>query len=285
MAKLYNLARMSTATTGTGTITLGSAVTGFLSFASAGIADGETVTYAISDGSGAEIGRGVYTASGTTLTRSVLKSTNGGSTLNLSGTAQVFITPSAEDIIEPPSSAVDNAAVRFDSTTGRVVQSSALIIADTTGAISRSGNGGIPVQATNTNDNAASGYMGEYASSTLASGSAISLTNNTFANVTSLSLGAGDWMVGQLIIFTGTGSPSDCTQFTGSVSETSATVDDNTRLDLNIVINLGTSAQGCPCPVLRKSLSATTTVYATARARFTTGGVTAYGTIYAWRIR
>lgn len=97
MAKLYNLARMSTPTTGTGTLTLGSAVTGFLSFAGAGISDGETVTYAISDGSGAEIGRGVYAASGTTLTRSVLKSTNGGSTLNLSGTAQVFITPAAED--------------------------------------------------------------------------------------------------------------------------------------------------------------------------------------------
>lgn len=97
MAKLYNLARMSTGTTGTGTITLGSAVTGFLSFAAAGVGDGETVTYAIQDGSNSEIGRGVYTASGTTLTRSVLKSTNSGAALNLSGTAQVFITASAED--------------------------------------------------------------------------------------------------------------------------------------------------------------------------------------------
>lgn len=97
MAKLYNLCRMSTGTTGTGTITLGSAVTGFLSFAAAGVGDGETVTYAIQDGSNSEIGRGVYTASGTTLSRSVLKSTNSGSAINLSGTAQVFITASAED--------------------------------------------------------------------------------------------------------------------------------------------------------------------------------------------
>ena len=97
MAKLYNLCRMSTGTTGTGTITLGSAVTGFLSFAAAGVSDGETVTYAIQDGANSEIGRGVYTASGTTLTRSVLKSTNSGSAINLSGTAQVFITASAED--------------------------------------------------------------------------------------------------------------------------------------------------------------------------------------------
>lgn len=101
MAKLYNLARMTTATTGTGTITLGSAVAGFLSFASGGIEDGDTVTYAIEDGANSEIGRGVYTSSGTTLTRSVLKSTNSNSAISLSGSAQVFITPAAEDFSAP----------------------------------------------------------------------------------------------------------------------------------------------------------------------------------------
>lgn len=97
MARLYNLARMTTATTGTGTISLGSAVSGFLSFAAAGIADGETVTYAIKDGTGSEIGRGTYTASVTTLTRSVLRSTNSDTPISLSGSAQVFITAAAED--------------------------------------------------------------------------------------------------------------------------------------------------------------------------------------------
>lgn len=135
MAKLYNLARMSTATTGTGTITLGSAVTGFLSFASAGVADGDTVTYAIQDGSASEIGRGVYTASGTTLTRSVLKSTNAGSALNLSGQAQVFITPAAEDFMSNTAgSSTDNAIARWDGTGGNTLQNSAVTVADT-GAI------------------------------------------------------------------------------------------------------------------------------------------------------
>jgi len=96
--KLYSLARMTTATSGTGTITLGSAVAGFLSFASAGISDGETITYAIKDGNNSEIGRGVYTASGTTLTRTVLKSTNSNNAISLSGSAEVFITTAAEDI-------------------------------------------------------------------------------------------------------------------------------------------------------------------------------------------
>lgn len=99
MAKLYNLARMTVTSTGTGTITLGSAVAGFLSFASSGIADGDTVTYAIEDGANSEIGRGVYTSSGTTLTRSVLKSTSSNTPISVSTSAQVFITAAAEDLL------------------------------------------------------------------------------------------------------------------------------------------------------------------------------------------
>ena len=96
---LHNLARVVSATTGTGTLTLGAAVSGFLLFADAGVADGETVTYAIRDGANSEIGRGVYTTSGTTLTRaSILESTNGGAAINCSGSQEVFITASAEDI-------------------------------------------------------------------------------------------------------------------------------------------------------------------------------------------
>jgi len=103
MAKvLANLARMTTATTGTGTITLGAAATSggvtFLSFSGAGVADGDVVTYAIADTNASEIGRGTYTAAGTTLTRTVLKSTNSNTAINLSGSAQVFITSAAEDL-------------------------------------------------------------------------------------------------------------------------------------------------------------------------------------------
>lgn len=98
MAKLFNLARMTTATTGTGTITLGSAVSGYLTFALAGVANGDVVSYAIKDGNNSEIGTGTYTSSGTTLTRTVTKSTNANAAINLSGTAEVFITPRAEDI-------------------------------------------------------------------------------------------------------------------------------------------------------------------------------------------
>jgi len=132
-ASLYNLARMTTGTTGAGTITLGSAVSGFLSFSAAGVSDGETVTYAIQDGTASEIGRGVYTASGTTLTRSVLKSTNSNAAISLSGSAQVFITAAAEDFSVRTTAetefGADNRIVRSDGT-GRGVQSSLVSVDD-----------------------------------------------------------------------------------------------------------------------------------------------------------
>ena len=98
MAKLFNLVGMTTATTGTGTITLGSAISGYLTPALAGVADGDVVAYAINDGAGSEVGTGTYTASGTTLSRTVRKSTSSNTAISLSGGALVYITPSAEDL-------------------------------------------------------------------------------------------------------------------------------------------------------------------------------------------
>ena len=99
MVKLVNRAKMTTATTGTGTITLGSAVDGFQTFTAAGVVNGDTVRYCIEDGtSNFELGSGVFTASGTTLTRVVSESSNGGNAINLSGDAIVFITAIAADI-------------------------------------------------------------------------------------------------------------------------------------------------------------------------------------------
>ena len=99
MAVLANRAWMSTATAGTGTITLGSALSGYQTFADAGITNGQTVPYTIIDGAGFEIGTGTYTSAGTTLTRTVTESTNSDLAINLSGSATVFITARAEDIL------------------------------------------------------------------------------------------------------------------------------------------------------------------------------------------
>jgi hypothetical protein len=97
MPKLYNLARMTTATTGTGTITLGVAVSGYLSFANAGAQNSDIVFYGIKDGANSEVGWGTYTSSGTTLTRNVVKSTNSNTAISLSGSAEVYITQVGAD--------------------------------------------------------------------------------------------------------------------------------------------------------------------------------------------
>jgi len=100
MAVLKNRAKMSTSTTGTGTITLGSAESGYQTFADAGLANADVVRYVIEDTGGAfEIGTGTYTSSGTTLTRTVSESSNSDAAINLSGSATVFIGATAEDIL------------------------------------------------------------------------------------------------------------------------------------------------------------------------------------------
>ena len=98
MAKLFNLAKENTNTTGSGTMTLTGASTGYLTFEESGVLNEDVVSYGVEDGNEREVGRGVYTTSGSTLTRSVLNSTNSGSPIDLSGNANVFITALAEDI-------------------------------------------------------------------------------------------------------------------------------------------------------------------------------------------
>jgi len=98
MAVLVNRAKVATSTTGTGTITLGSAEDGYQTFADAGVANGNVVRYIIEDGSNFEIGIGTYTASGTTLTRTVSESSNSNNAINLSGSATVFVGATAQDL-------------------------------------------------------------------------------------------------------------------------------------------------------------------------------------------
>ena len=98
MAKLFNRAKMTTSTTGSGTVTLSAAAGGFQSFADAGVSDGDVVQYLIEEGSAWEIGTGTYSSTGTSLTRTPSESSDGGTAISLGGTANVAITAVADDL-------------------------------------------------------------------------------------------------------------------------------------------------------------------------------------------
>ncbi|MEQ1651388.1 MAG: hypothetical protein ABL897_02765 [Hyphomicrobium sp.] len=88
--KFPDRVHVSCATTGAGTLTLSTAFAADKRAMPSSI-DGHTVDYTIVDGSAWEVGTGVYTHSGTTLTRSLIASST-GSLLSLSGASQVFVT-------------------------------------------------------------------------------------------------------------------------------------------------------------------------------------------------
>ena len=98
MVTLVNRAKVATATTGTGTITLGAAESGYQTFADAGLVDTNVVRYVIEDGTAWEIGSGTYTASGTTLSRTLGESST-GALLSLTGAAVVFVAATAADVL------------------------------------------------------------------------------------------------------------------------------------------------------------------------------------------
>ncbi len=91
----------TTTTTGTGTVTLAGASSGYRAF-SAALATGERVRYTIALGTEWETGDGVYTTSGTTLTReNVYSSSNSNALVSFSaGSKLVWIDLPAQAIAD-----------------------------------------------------------------------------------------------------------------------------------------------------------------------------------------
>ncbi len=143
--------------------------------------------------------------------------------------------------------------------------------------------------ATATNDNASAGNVGEYVSSSIASGSAVSLTSGTPANLTSISLTAGDWDA-ECNAFYIWGATTLGSYTRTSLSTTSATTD-FTQDRYAVVAHYGISvADTSGWTTLRAgsarfSLSGTTTVYCVADTAFTTSTLSVFGILRARRVR
>lgn len=154
--------------------------------------------------------------------------------------------------------------------------------------INGAGTGGVIIEGTGTNDSAAAGYVGEFITSNIASGSAGSCTTATARNVTSISLTAGDWDVWGNV----TWIPAATTSVSWLrcwISTTSATMPNPdlfsgwANVAAGVVPNV--TGLGQTAPIVRISVSSTTTVYLSCNQTFGVSTCTSCGTISARRVR
>ena len=148
----------------------------------------------------------------------------------------------------------------------------------------------VSLKGTTTNDDAASGMIGEYISATVLAGSAVPITTNTATNVASISLTAGDWDVSGNVVIAPAGG-SLVTVAAGWISTTSASAptipNSGAYFQLQSPGGSTLTANTFSFPVgnRRLSLSGTTTVYLSTLDIFTVGTLGAYGFIGARRAR
>lgn len=159
-----------------------------------------------------------------------------------------------------------------------------------TGSVGVTGpTGGFPIgqiPGTSTNDNAATGNVGEYISAQVASGSAVALATSTAKTITSVTLTAGDWDISALFQSV---PNATVTQFAGCYALAADTLDTTPgRLaspPQPAITYAGTVGVHIPLPDYRFSLAATTTVFFNAFIAFTGGTCSAFGIIRARRVR
>lgn len=147
------------------------------------------------------------------------------------------------------------------------------------------------IPGTATNDAASAGNVGEYVFSNVVLGSAVSLTNATAANITSISLTAGDWDI-SVVGYYNAAVTTNVTLAEVSISTVSATRGNgNLGGFVQLVYGAGGLVLGGTglitetVPSFRVSIASTTTYFFVAYSTFTVSTNTAYGSIHARRIR
>lgn len=134
---------------------------------------------------------------------------------------------------------------------------------------------------------AAAGYIGQVITSSVAIGSATSLTTATDKTITSISLTPGDWMVSGNIGFIAAATTVP-TKLTASISATNNTqaISPNDGGFAQIQATLGTASTNVlTTSPMRINITSTTTYYLVGTATFTVSTLTAYGSISARRLR
>jgi hypothetical protein len=132
-----------------------------------------------------------------------------------------------------------------------------------------------------TNDSAAAGFVGEYATNTA---SGVSLTTGAWTAITSVTLTAGDWDVSGVIRAVPAGSTAVQGVIAGINTTSGASAGLGTQSNINATLTTG-AIQELATPTVRMSFASTTTVYLNANVSFTVSTATANGFIRARRVR
>ena len=169
----------------------------------------------------------------------------------------------------------------------------ALLASSTAGLVLICGGNAAPSWGTDqlgvsTNSTPEAGFKGQYVTASIASGSAVALVTATAKNVTVITLSAGDWEVGGNISFVLAGATSvfGATGYTGGASVTADTFGaENTFAVQSLDLTTKTGTFGYVIPSQRFSFAVQTSVYLVGRATFTAGTVSAFGRLFARRMR
>lgn len=188
-----------------------------------------------------------------------------------------------------PGSSTDKAAVRFNGTSGATAQNSALSIADTTGALSRTGGGGVPIQGMNTNAAAvAAGNVGEYVSNQISIAGGFPLTSGSAGQTwNTITLTAGTWLLGcQSGVYSSSGTATFTHMHSGMGLNMASVPTSPTfgTAAMHVTSNNpnGWIITNSPYPVYLTAGS--NTINANLTSDFSGGTAIAYGTLWALRI-
>lgn len=137
-------------TPGTSAFVLGTPVSGYQSFASAGIADTNTVRYVIEDGVNWEIGTGTYSSSGPEVARNLVTQSSAGGTTKILATsaATIMVSVAAGDFLPSDGGTVTGTVVLPSTTSIGTVSSTEIGYLDgVTSAIQTQFNAKAPISS------------------------------------------------------------------------------------------------------------------------------------------
>jgi hypothetical protein len=183
---VYDRVQETTATTGTGSVTLGGAVAGYQTFAVVG--NGNTTYYCIVNGTAWEVGIGTYSTTGPTLARTTVLSNSNGNTspITLSGSSNVFVTYPSEKSINYDANGVATIGSTLGYSDTGIVGSFASSVA---------GYNQVVVQNTSSANNASSNFNVSNNSATSTTGFAeLGINSTTYVGTGSFSIAGASYL-------------------------------------------------------------------------------------------